>query len=103
MVEQRLRRFFELQQQYSLMYETYIARGFSRTLDPQDKENQIEQEGQLQLYFNVGADALRATIAALISNSRDVPLAILDFPCGSGRVTRHLRAYFPDSRLVASD
>src|SRR2546423_6811264 len=85
------------------MYETYIARGFSRTLDPKDKENQIKQEEQLQHYFNVGADALRATVAALISNSRDIPLAILDFPCGSGRVTRHLRAYFPNSRLVACD
>lgn len=98
-----LRRFFEIQRQYSLMYEAYIARGFSRTLDPHDKENRIEDDEQLQHYFKVGADALRATTAALIANSRDVPSAILDFPCGSGRVTRHLRAYFPDSRLVACD
>ena len=48
-------------------------------------------------------DILMQFVAALTDNLRDVPGSILDFPCGSGRVTRHLRAFFPDSRLVACD
>ena len=42
-------------------------------------------------------------INALLANSRQPPQSILDFPSGSGRVTRHLRAFFPEARIVASD
>jgi SAM-dependent methyltransferase len=46
---------------------------------------------------------MRVIINALLANSRQPPQSILDFPSGSGRVTRHLRAFFPEARIVASD
>jgi SAM-dependent methyltransferase len=98
-----LQRLFELQSRYSALYASYLTGEVCRTLDPNDKENTIQQEWQYHHYFSVGTDALRLIVATLTANLRDVPQSILDFPCGSGRVTRHLRAFFPDARLVASD
>jgi SAM-dependent methyltransferase len=98
-----LKRLFELQRRYNGLYASYLSGQVNRTLDPADKENTFRQEWEYDHYFSAGADALRLIVAALTANLRDVPCSILDFPCGSGRVTRHLRAFFPDSRLVACD
>jgi SAM-dependent methyltransferase len=100
-----LKRLFDLQRHYSELHASYLDGQVSRTLDPNDKENAawLDAEWKFIHYFTVGADALRVIVAALTGNLRDVPKSILDFPCGSGRVTRHLRAFFPDSRLVACD
>ena len=98
-----LRRLFELQRRYSGLYGSYLAGQVNRTLDPNDKENTFQQEWEYHHYFSVGVDALRLIVTALTANLRDVPRSILDFPCGSGRVTRHLRAFFRESRLVACD
>jgi SAM-dependent methyltransferase len=98
-----LKRLFELHLRYSGLYTSYLLGEVNRTLDPADKENTFQQEWEYDHYFSAGADALRLIVAALTSNLRDVPRSILDFPCGSGRVTRHLRAFFPDSQLIACD
>jgi len=98
-----LKRLFELQRRYNGLYASYLGGQVNRTLDPADKENTFQQEWEYDHYFSAGADALRLIVAVLTANLRDVPSSILDFPCGSGRVTRHLRAFFPDARLVACD
>ena len=99
----KLRRFFELQRVYDSLYKSYVARGVSRTLDPNDKENRFEEEWHVGHYFGVGADALRIIVTALIDGLREPPRTILDFPCGSGRVTRHLRAFFTEADIFACD
>lgn len=99
----KLHRFFELQQVYASLYDSYVTRGVSRTLDPDDKENRFEEKWHVDHYFSVGADGLRILVAALIQSLREPPQTILDFPSGSGRVTRHLRAFFPDARIFACD
>ena len=99
----KLLRLFELQRFYGSLYESYVARGVSPTLDPDDKENRFDEEWRVNHYFSVGADALRVIVAALIQCLRETPQTILDFPCGSGRVTRHLTAFFPEARVVACD
>jgi SAM-dependent methyltransferase len=55
-------------------------------------------------YFAVGASAMHciASVAVAAGHRGDFA-AVLDFACGSGRVTRWLRAAFPDARVVASD
>ena len=98
-----LQRLFELQRRYSQLHISYLVKQVNRTLDPADKENTFQHESEYHHYFSAGADALRLIVAALTAHLRDVPSSILDFPCGSGRVTRHLRAFFPDSRIVACD
>lgn len=94
---------FALGQVYREAYEAYRARGVDRTLDPGDKEFAGAEPWQQAHYFDVGADALRLIVSALQSNGRPSPSRILDFPSGSGRVTRHLRAYFPQSSITACD
>jgi SAM-dependent methyltransferase len=99
-----LKQLFGLQSDYSDLYSSYLTRQINRTLDPNDKENvALDEEWKFVHYFTVGADALRVIVSALVANLRDIPRSILDFPCGSGRVTRHLRVFFPEARIVACD
>lgn len=94
-------RYFELQRKYEDLYRGYIAHGVETTLNPNDSD--FAPGTPLEAYLNVGVDALRVIIKALVSNVREPPKSILDFPCGSGRVTRHLQAFFPEATIVASD
>ena len=88
---------------YIHAYEQYKANGVDQELNPADREHHDEGAWTLQHYFEVGEDALRLIVAALISAGRPFPERILDFPSGSGRVTRHLRAFFSDAEIWASD
>lgn len=88
---------------YADAYRRYNARGVDRELDPTDREYQGEGTRMVQHYIHVGEDALRLIVAALISAGRPFPKRVLDFPSGSGRVTRHLRTFFPDAEIWASD
>lgn len=60
--------------------------------------------GSLEHYAKVGESALRSIMAvhALLGTSSP-PQSVLDFACADGRVTRWLRAAFPDSDLHVSD
>ena len=59
--------------------------------------------GRRDLYFQLGAAALRAVRLALLTAGKGAPARILDFPCGHGRVLRMLKAEFPDAALAAGD
>jgi SAM-dependent methyltransferase len=55
-------------------------------------------------YFRVGRSALTCIAASLmLSRQAAPPRRILDFACGSGRVTRWLRAAYPDATIVGCD
>lgn len=54
-------------------------------------------------YFAIGREALALVQRACADAGTDQVKAILDLPCGHGRVGRWLRAAYPDARLVASD
>ena len=98
-----LEAYFALATAYQNLFAAYRKRGINRNLNPNDKELVDRSDGHLWHYYSVGADAMRVIINALLANSRQPPKSILDFPSGSGRVTRHLRAFFPEARIVASD
>ena len=89
--------------EYAALWEHYQNAGVIQALDPEDKENTLDSDWARQHYFDVGTDALRIIVNSLIAAAKPPPQAILDFPCGSGRVTRHLRAMFPDSVIGACD
>jgi SAM-dependent methyltransferase len=59
--------------------------------------------GNLEHYLLVGANALGVIQAGQQLAGVGPPRSILDFGCGAGRVTRWLRAAFPDARISASD
>lgn len=54
-------------------------------------------------YRDVGESATRCIYGALLMANVDRPASILDFGSGSGRVTRWLRACFPEADLSASE
>lgn len=54
-------------------------------------------------YFSVGSSALTIMLSVLALAGMDSPKTILDFGCGAGRVTRWLRAAFPQATISASD
>lgn len=95
--------FGELLKTYQQIIRDYEGRGVSTVRDAADKENSEQDAWHQQHYFNVGREALEIIISQLVAGQREPPASILDFPSGSGRVTRHLRAAFPDARIGACD
>lgn len=98
-----LARQIELCRKYDALFRGYTLRGPNWTRDPNDKENEGAEAWQIEQYKEIGLDALRIMVASLITAQRDPPKRILDFPSGSGRVTRHMRAYFPEAVIGACD
>ena len=68
----------------------------SRTIS----NNETMMDGDLDRYVAVGADAMHA-IHHAVGEIR--PKAVLDLPCGHGRVARHLRASYADADLFVVD
>lgn len=54
-------------------------------------------------YFSVGWSAMVSIYSAMCLANKSEVGSVLDFACGSGRVTRWLKAAFPDALVVASD
>ncbi len=54
-------------------------------------------------YLSVGASALNVITAALQLSGAPTPGSVLDFGSGAGRVTRWLRAAYPEAALSACD
>jgi SAM-dependent methyltransferase len=103
MIGEALDEYFRIAQEYNTLYLEYQERGYSNVLDTADKEFVQAESWKFEHYFDVGADALRLIVGALVGMRKQPPSSILDFPCGSGRVTRHLRSFFPDAAIVACD
>jgi len=95
--------FFDQFKPYAKAYQAYCEHGVDRTLNPDDTEMSGHEPWRMTHYFEVGADALRIIVSALAAAGRPIPRRILDFPSGSGRVTRHLRAFFADAEIWACD
>lgn len=93
----------ELHSAYFELLQQYTSRGVSEVLDTRDKENVFSTDADRQHYFDVGANAIEIIVQSLLAGRRMPPQSILDFPSGSGRVTRHLRAMFPDAKIGACD
>jgi SAM-dependent methyltransferase len=97
-----LARFFDVQHNYAQLYRSYLTCGVNLTRARNEKELFYHNEED-DNYFERGADAIRLMVGELVRGLRKVPRTILDFPCGTGQVTRHLRAFFPNSRVCAWD
>lgn len=81
------------------LYERYKRSSVDRTIAPGD----AMWIGASQWYFPVGESALLAILRALTAGSLTSVKTVLDLPCGHGRVARHLRAAFPETRLTFCD
>lgn len=81
------------------IFENYQAAKCSQDIHPND----VMYNSGSEHYFRVGESALKAILAGLITSWAQLPKRVLDLPCGHGRVTRQLRAAFPDSELFVCD
>ena len=60
-------------------------------------------QGDPHHYYSCGASALNCILHILGGTGVEVPGSILDFGCGAGRVTRWLRAAFPEANIHGCD
>ena len=60
-------------------------------------------DGEVESYLKVGRSAIEVIALAMIAARRPDIGSVLDLPCGAGRVTRHLRVFFPEAELFVSD
>jgi SAM-dependent methyltransferase len=74
-----------------------------RPVDPTIGAGEQMPADDLAGYLATGESALKAVRLALLAARRPEPRAILDLPCGHGRVLRWLAAAFPDASLSACD
>src|SRR5262249_27058705 len=78
----------------------YSLANIIRTLDPRD----MMFSGNHEHYLSVGLSALAGIDRGLAHRRAPWPVTrILDLPSGYGRITRSLRARFPDSHITVCD
>lgn len=87
----------------SARYQAYSAIPISTEISEHDNMLPRGAEGAMAHYMSVGQSAIDVIARALVAVGRREVQSILDLPCGAGRVTRHLRAFFPEADLYAGD
>lgn len=90
-------------EQVAARYARYRQAKISELISPHDDMFVPDVEGNMAHYMSVGRSAIDIIVAALVAAGNPKITTILDLPCGGGRVTRHLKALFPDSDVYASE
>jgi trans-aconitate methyltransferase len=80
-----------------------IVRPYTASLNTDISPDDGMYAGNRHHYFSCGASALTCILHSLGVSGIAKPNRILDFGCGAGRVTRWLRASFPDAIIHACD
>jgi SAM-dependent methyltransferase len=84
-------------------YAAYRATPISPEISPADDMYDPSNPAAAASYMASGRSAMDVIMAALLTAKTSRIERILDLPCGGGRVTRHLRAFFPDAQIWAAD
>lgn len=92
-----------LVREYGALLDRYRVAEINPARDRSDVENQVHDAWHDQHYLDVGREAIEILTGQLIANKRPIPQKVLDYASGSGRVTRHLQALFPDAQLTCLD
>jgi len=79
------------------------SNGFGHLIKEISPNDEVFGDQNVDHYLRAGYSALRCIRLALLAAEKEPPGRILDFPCGHGRVTRMLKAAFPDAYLTACD
>jgi SAM-dependent methyltransferase len=78
----------------------YREGGIDETISTHDNMFQARRR---EHYFAVGRDAVAIIALAMIKAGIEGFANVLDLPCGSGRVMRHLVRFLPDASVLACD
>ena len=84
-------------------WQRYQASEIDRTVSSEDDMMAPDTSEGVSHYFRVGVSAIELISEAMVLARRTKFSRVLDFPCGGGRVTRHLVKFFPDSEISVSD
>src|ERR1051325_2423248 len=84
-------------------HQAYLAATISERIAPCDDMFVRGVPEALGHYLALGRSAIEILLGAMLATGRDGFATVLDLPCGGGRVTRHLRAFLPESTIFASD
>ncbi|TXN04133.1 class I SAM-dependent methyltransferase [Methylobacterium sp. WL103] len=74
-----------------------------KSVDPRVALHDHMATSNITAYYQVGASALTIIQTSIALGCMPAPEQILDFACGAGRVTRWLRAAYPESTVSGSD
>ena len=86
----------------ALLMQKLDVEGVVRRTPIHEKDN-MRSAGRDEHYFSVGRDALRNILISMVEARLFKVQRILDFPSGYGRVTRWLRAGFPEAEIHVGD
>ncbi len=75
----------------------------SRNVAESDEMAHRSWDKELHSYFAAGQEALEIILQGLFLCSSSKVRTILSMPCGHGRELRHVKAAFPDAKIVACD
>jgi len=78
----------------------YREGGVDENISPHDN---MFMPNQRDHYFRVGRDAVAIVATAMIKAGITSFGSVVDLPCGSGRVLRHLVRFLPEAFVIASD
>jgi SAM-dependent methyltransferase len=78
----------------------YRECGIDETISAHDNMFEIDRR---EHYFATGRHAITIIAQAMINAGIDNFTNVLDLPCGSGRVLRHLVRFLPEASVIASD
>jgi len=86
-------------------YEAYADRKISTEISEHEDmfAHGYEDRGAMEHYIKVGRSAIDVITKALVTAGRSYASKILDLPCGGGRVTRQLVAFFPEAQIYVGD
>jgi len=84
-------------------YERYSRTPMTDAISRHDDMYSRREAGAMNHYMHVGRSAIQVIASALVATEKTDVRSILDLPCGAGRVTRHLRAFFPEAEIFVSD
>jgi SAM-dependent methyltransferase len=88
----------------SSRFAAYLATQVSEEISEYD--GMFDRGGRarpMEHYLSVGRSAIDVIAHAMIASGKTKIDTVLDLPSGGGRVTRHLKAFFPDSEIFVSE
>jgi SAM-dependent methyltransferase len=84
-------------------FAAYLSVGVSEEIFEHDGMFDRSRAHPMEHYMSVGRSAIDVIARAMIASGKTKIGTVLDLPSGAGRVTRHLKAFFPDSDIFVSE
>jgi SAM-dependent methyltransferase len=84
-------------------FAAYLTARVSEEISQHDGMFDRSRARPMDHYLGVGRSAIDVIAHAMIASGKTKIGTVLDLPSGGGRVTRHLKAFFPDSEIFVSE